>query len=89
VTRDPEEVIAALRRWLGPPEFPKGPTARPRVFGLFEKLEEHGEGSGIGLALVRRIVNAHGGRVWLESDGPGAGSTFFFSLPIVQSGRLD
>ena len=52
-----------------------------RLFRLFEKLDPRGEGTGVGLALVRRIVEAHGGRVWVESDGPGTGATFCFTVP--------
>lgn len=56
------------------------PEYAERVFGLFEKLDPKSPGTGIGLALARRIVEFHGGRIWVESDGQG-GSTFFFSLP--------
>lgn len=52
-----------------------------RVFGLFDKLDPKSEGSGVGLAVVRRIVEVHGGRIWIESDGEGHGTTFCFTLP--------
>ncbi len=62
-----------------------GPGIDPRyhgkVFGLFEKLSADADGTGLGLALVKRIVELYGGRVWLESTGDGAGSCFRFTLP--------
>lgn len=51
-----------------------------RIFGLFEKLNPRSEGSGVGLALVRRILESHGGSIWVESGDEG-GSTFVFRIP--------
>jgi signal transduction histidine kinase len=59
------------------------PRYHDRVFSLFERLDPRVEGTGVGLALVKRIVEVHGGRVWVESEGSGKGSTFCFSLPVV------
>jgi PAS domain S-box-containing protein len=52
-----------------------------KLFGLFEKLHPEMEGTGIGLALVKRIIDVHGGRIWIESAGPGRGTTVSFTLP--------
>jgi len=54
---------------------------REKIFGLFEKLDSTVEGTGIGLALVKRIIETHGGRIWVESEGLGKGSAFCFTLP--------
>jgi signal transduction histidine kinase len=59
------------------------PRHRDKVFDLFEKLTPGTEGTGVGLALVKRIIEAHGGRVWVESEGPGRGSTFCFTVPLA------
>ncbi len=56
------------------------PRDQKRIFTLFERLESEGEGLGISLALVKRIVEAHGGRIWVESEGASRGSTFCFTL---------
>ena len=56
------------------------PKHRAKLFGLFEQLDPSMEGTGIGLALARRIVEVHGGRIWVESEGHGKGATFRFTL---------
>lgn len=58
-----------------------------RVFGLFEKLDAQTEGNGIGLALVKRIVETHGGKVHIESTGQGTGTTFHLTLPLSPEDR--
>ena len=57
------------------------PRHHQRIFGLFEKLDASREGTGVGLALAKRIIEVHGGRIWVESEGNGKGSVFYFTLP--------
>ena len=59
------------------------PEYHERIFGLFNKLDPRSDGTGIGLALVKRIVEVHGGRIWVESE-LGKGSIFYFSLQPTQ-----
>ncbi|MFZ0004423.1 PAS domain S-box protein [Methanoregula sp.] len=59
------------------------PRYQIRIFNLFEKLDPRKEGSGAGLAIVKRIIEVHGGKIWVESAGDGSGSTFWFTLPVV------
>jgi signal transduction histidine kinase len=61
------------------------PRHTERIFNLFEQLDRRTPGSGVGLALVRRVVEVHGGRVWVESRGRGTGSSFLFTLPAASS----
>ena len=64
------------------------PRYHEKVFGLFEKLDPHSEGTGVGLALVKRIIEVHGGRIWIESVGLAQGATFYFTLPLVPVGDV-
>jgi PAS domain S-box-containing protein len=57
------------------------PRYQEKVFSLFEKLNPKIEGTGMGLALVKRVVELYKGRIWVESGGLGQGANFLFTLP--------
>jgi two-component system, LuxR family, sensor kinase FixL len=61
------------------------PRYYTKVFKLFERLDQTTEGTGIGLAIAKRIIDVHGGRIWVESKGLGYGSTFYFSIPAMKN----
>ena len=85
VRRDGEETVCYVRdNGIG-----VDPQYKHAIFGLFRQLDPSRGGTGIGLSIARRVVATHGGRIWLESDGPGQGSTFCFTLdrraePVTQ-----
>ncbi len=58
------------------------PQYQKKIFGLFQRLDSRQEGTGMGLAIVTRIMESHGGRAWVES-GAGYGATFWLSLPVL------
>lgn len=62
------------------------PQYHEKIFGLFDKLDRNSEGTGVGLALVKRIIEIHNGKIWVESSGSGSGATFYFTLPINKTG---
>jgi signal transduction histidine kinase len=73
------------------------PEEQEKIFGPFYRaenpLEVEASGVGVGLTIARSLVEAHGGRMWVESE-PGQGSVFYFTLPLwekegrIKDGRL-
>lgn len=58
------------------------PAFHTKIFSLFDKLDPKSEGTGAGLALVKRIIEVHDGTIWVESEGINTGSCFCFTLPV-------
>ena len=58
-----------------------------RIFNPFEQVESSTTrrfaGTGLGLSLTRRLVELHGGKIWVESEGEGKGSRFTFLIPVL------
>ena len=61
------------------------PSQCEKVFGLFYRLDPKSEGTGVGLTIVKRIIEVHGGRIWIESE-LGKGCTVCFTLPLANVG---
>jgi len=59
---------------------PKG--SFDKLFSRFYQERASADGSGVGLAICKKIINAHGGKIWIESEGKGKGTTFRFTLPV-------
>jgi PAS domain S-box-containing protein len=80
--QDDRAIVSVSDRGIG-----LRPEELPRLFQLFARLEagREVEGSGLGLYIVHGIVAAHGGRIWAESPGPGAGATFTVALPLERA----
>jgi chemotaxis family two-component system sensor kinase Cph1 len=74
--RDSQEWVVTVRD--NGPGVP--PEQASRIFGMFSRAHQETEGVGIGLAVCRRIIAAHGGRIWVEA-ADGGGSAFRFTVP--------
>ncbi len=77
--RDGDETVCYVRD-NGPGIDARDAT---RIFKAFAQVDPGREGTGIGLSIVRRVVESHGGQVWIESEGRDKGTTFCFTLPLA------
>ena len=64
-----------------------------RIFNPFEQVESSAsrkfQGTGLGLSLTKKLVELHGGEIWVESEGEGKGATFSFAIPVDPQTRLE
>ena len=77
VVRDAKAVCSVRDNGIG-----IAPKYHDKIFGLFERLHQHTDGTGIGLTLVKRIIEVHGGTIQVASEGKDSGTTFTFLLPL-------
>jgi len=75
INRDSQRVFFVKDNGMGVEE-----QYKEKIFGLFEKLDATIEGTGIGLTLVKRIIETYGGKIWVESEGLGKGAMFCFTI---------
>jgi signal transduction histidine kinase len=94
--RSAPEAPANGRCWLRVTVRDQGlglpPDAHAKIFDRFYRIQDDARysirGTGLGLAICREIIQAHGGAIWVESDGPGQGSAFSFTLPAAEGKSL-
>lgn len=82
--QDGEQIIFVMDNGLG-----IEPRYHTRIFNLFEKLDPTMDGTGFGLPLTKRIIELHGGRIWVESTGLEQGSTFCFTIPDSRQQKIE